>query len=78
MKELKKPYSKNKKGLSAKWLFILSTGLGIIAGACFWIFVSRCGNEECFFNYDPLPEMFIGGIIGAFLYFVIWGMAADT
>lgn len=78
MKDIKKPYRKKRKGLSAKWLFILSTALGIIAGVCFWIFISRCGNEECFFNYDPLPEMFIGGIIGAFLYFVIWGMTAET
>ena len=68
MRKLKKPYSQNWRGLSAKWLFILSTVLGIIAGTCFWIFISRCGNEECFLNYDPLPEMFIGGVIGAFLY----------
>lgn len=64
MRKLKKPYSQNWRGLSAKWLFILSTVLGIIAGTCFWIFISRCGNEECFLNYDPLPEMFIGGVIG--------------
>ena len=51
----KTTYEKTKKaifskwrGLSAKWLFILSTVLGIIAGTCFWIFISRCGNEECF------------------------------
>lgn len=48
MRKLKKPYSQNWRGLSAKWLFILSTVLGIIAGTCFWIFISRCGNEECF------------------------------
>ena len=68
MRKLKKPYSQNWRGLSA---------LGIIAGTCFWIFISRCGNEECFLNYDPLPEMFIGGVIGAFLYVIIWGMTSD-
>ncbi len=31
MRKLKKPYSQNWRGLSAKWLFILSTVLGIIA-----------------------------------------------
>ncbi|MFK2085894.1 hypothetical protein ACIXFK_13935 [Bacteroides fragilis] len=77
MKKTKKTYYKKRMALSAKWLFILSTVLGIIAGACFWIFVSRCGNEECFLNYDPLPEMFIGGVIGAFLYVIIWGMTSD-
>ena len=35
MRKLKKPYSQNWRGLSAKWLFILSTVLGIIAGTCF-------------------------------------------
>lgn len=43
----------------------------------FLVFISRCGNEECFLNYDPLPEMFIGGVIGAFLYVIIWGMTSD-
>ncbi|MBW9276479.1 hypothetical protein FDF36_01380 [Bacteroides fragilis] len=78
MKKLKRPYSKKWRGLSVKWMFILFTGLGITSGACFWIFISRCGNEDCFFNYDPLPEMFIGGVIGAFLYIFIWGMMSDT
>lgn len=78
MKDIKKPYRKRRKGLSAKWLFILSTGFGGILGTFFWIFISRCGNEDCFFNYDPLPEIFIGGVIGAFLYVVIWGMTLDT
>ena len=77
-------YEKTKKAIFSKlersvcqMAVILSTVLGIIAGTCFWIFISRCGNEECFLNYDPLPEMFIGGVIGAFLYVIIWGMTSD-
>ena len=39
MRKLKKPYSQNWRGLSAKWLFILSTVLGIIAGTLFLVFL---------------------------------------
>lgn len=72
MKPIRKKVYKRQGFSPAKWVFILFVSLGVIAGACYWFFISQCGEQDCFYNYYPLPEMFIGGILGSFVFLILW------
>ncbi|WP_304248018.1 hypothetical protein [Parabacteroides gordonii] len=67
MKTVKGKCRKAHRGLSGKWILVISTSLGVVAGACFWFFLLRCGEQDCILNYFPLPEMFAGGMLGLFI-----------
>ena len=72
MKPIRKKVYKRQGFSPVKWVFILFVSLGVIAGACYWFFISQCGEQDCFYNYYPLPEMFIGGILGSFVFLILW------
>lgn len=72
MKAIRKKVYKRQHLFPAKWVFILFVSLGVIAGACYWLFISQCGEQDCFYNYYPLPEMFIGGVLGSFVFLILW------
>ncbi len=42
----------------AKWLVISNVIIGVVGGVCFWYFVSRCEDKNCFSYYFPLTEVF--------------------
>ncbi len=35
----------------AKWLVISNVIIGVVGGVCFWYFVSRCEDKNCFSYY---------------------------
>lgn len=72
MKPQKRSYRHLYKGLSGKWVLTISISIGIIAGVCFWLFISRCEEKDCFFHFFPLVEMFIGGFIGTTFPLIQW------
>ncbi|RGV57848.1 hypothetical protein DWW00_20645 [Bacteroides fragilis] len=72
MKPARKKFCMSQNTFPPRQMFIIFACLGVIAGACYWFFVSQCGEQDCFYNYYPLPEMFIGGLLGAFLFFILW------
>lgn len=59
-------------GLSGKWILIIFISIGLIAGFCFWLFISRCKEDDCFYHFFPLVEMFVGGFIGTTVPLIQW------
>lgn len=62
-----KAKKKHRKALSPKTKRII-TVLGIVAGLtlgfCYWWFVSRCADKNCFYHFVPLGELLVGGLGG--------------
>ncbi len=66
----KRPNTKSK--LSGKCLLLLSASIGMIAGFCFWWFISRCEDADCYFHFVPFAEMFIGAFSASVISMTIW------
>lgn len=71
--EREKAKRQKRKSGPPRWVVIASLSSGAVAGFCFWYFVSRCGSEDCFFNYYPLMEIVCSLLIFYALPHVIYG-----
>lgn len=72
MKSKGRQFRHLRHGLSGKWVLIISISVGAIAGFCFWWFISRCEEEDCFFHFFPLVEVLVGSFIGTVVPLIEW------
>lgn len=67
---LKRPDQKSR--LSGKCLLLLSASIGMATGFCFWWFISRCEEPDCYYHFVPFVEMFVGAFSGGGFAMVHW------